>query len=78
MAGFVIAVVALFLAGVVIGVVAVAALGVRREDRRKSLTGGEAPGRLARSARRLNGVGLRDLDAKRFRPAGELVHQQPL
>jgi hypothetical protein len=74
MASLVTAVLALFLAGVVIGVVAVASLGVLREDRRYSLTGGDAPGRLARSARRLNGVGLRDLDAKPFRPARELVH----
>jgi hypothetical protein len=78
MASVVIAVAALFLGGIVIGVVAVVALGVRREDRRYSLTCGEAPSGLARRVRRLNGVGLRDLDAEldseRLRPARELVH----
>ena len=67
MAGFVIAVAALVVAVVVIGVIAVA-VGVRREDRRYSLIG-EAPGRLAKRVRRLNGVGLRDLDTELFRQA---------
>jgi hypothetical protein len=70
MAIVVIASVALFLGGVVIGIVAVAVLGARRD----SLTGGEVPGRMARSARRLNGAGVRNLDGERFRGVGELVH----
>jgi hypothetical protein len=72
MAGFVVVVaVALFLAVLVgLGVVAVA---VRREDRRFTLVG-DAPDMLSRSARRLNGVGRRDLDPEFLRPVGELVH----
>jgi hypothetical protein len=73
MASVVVAIVAVFLGGVAIGIVGLVALGVRREDHRKSLTDGEVPGRLARSVRRLNGVGLRDLDPERFRRVGELV-----
>jgi hypothetical protein len=72
MAGFVVVVAAaLFLAVLVgLGVVAVA---VRREDRRFTLVG-DAPDMLSRSARRLNGVGRRDLDPEFLRPVGELVH----
>ncbi|HZI73325.1 MAG TPA: hypothetical protein VFD73_04755 [Gemmatimonadales bacterium] len=72
MAGFVAVVAAaLFLAVLVgLGVVAVA---VRREDRRFTLVG-DAPDMLSRSARRLNGVGRRDLDPEFLRPVGELVH----
>jgi hypothetical protein len=72
MAGFVVVVAAaLFLAVLVgLGVVAVA---VRREDRRFTLVG-DAPDVLSRSARRLNGVGRRDLDPEFLRPVGELVH----
>jgi hypothetical protein len=74
MAGVVIAAaVAVFLGGIVVGIIAVIAIAVRREDRRYTLAG-EAPGRLARSARRLTGVKRRDLDAEFLRPAmGELV-----
>ena len=67
------AIVALFFGGVVIGVLAVIALGIRREDRRYTLAG-EAPDRLSEGIRRLNGVGRRDMDAEFFRPASELVH----
>jgi hypothetical protein len=56
MAGFVVAIIALFLGGVVTGAIVVVALAVRREDRQYSLIG-EAPDRLSRGARRLNGVG---------------------
>ena len=72
MAGFVVVVAAaLFLAVLVgLGVVAVA---VPREDRRFTLVG-DAPDMLSRSARRLNGVGRRDLDPEFLRPVGELVH----
>jgi hypothetical protein len=73
MAGVVIAVtIALFLGGVVTGVIVVVALAVRREDRACTLAT-EAPNRMSRSARRLNGVGRRDLDAEFLRPARELV-----
>lgn len=72
MAGFVVvAAAALFLAVLVgLGVVAFA---VRREDRRFTLVG-DAPDMLSRSARRLNGVGRRDLDPEFIPPVGELVH----
>jgi hypothetical protein len=65
--------VALFLGGMVTGVIAAVAIAVRREDRRYTLAG-EAPDRLSRNARRLTGVGRRDLDAEFLRPARELVH----
>lgn len=68
MAGFVVPMtIALFLGGVVTGVIAVVALAVRREDRRSTLAGA-APGLLASSARRLNGLGRRDLDTEFLRP----------
>lgn len=72
MSGVVVAVtVALFLGGVVTGVIAVIALAIRREDRRYTLVR-EAPDRISRSARRLTGVGRRGLDAE-FPIARELV-----
>ena len=46
--------------GLVIGIIAIVALAVRREDRQYSLTG-QAPGVAARGVRRLTGVGLRDV-----------------
>jgi len=73
MAGFVVPIIALFVAGVVSGVIVAVALAVHREDRHYSLIG-DAPDRLSKSARRLNGVGRRDLDPELFRPMGELVH----
>ena len=74
MAGVVVAIaVAIFLAGMAVGVIAVVAIAVRREDRRYTLAS-EAPDRLSRSTRRLTGVGRRDLDPEFLRPAGELVH----
>jgi hypothetical protein len=74
MAGALIAVaVAVFLGGIVVGVIAVVAVSVRREDRRYTLAV-DAPGPLARSTRRLTGMSRRDLDADFLRPAGELVH----
>jgi hypothetical protein len=69
----VVVVIALFLGGISVGVIAAVAVSVRREDRRYSL-GGDAPDRVSRSARRLNGVGRRDLDPELFRPVSELVH----
>ncbi len=73
MASVVVVIVALFIAGVVIGVIAVIAIAVRREDRRYTLAV-DAPDRLSRTTRRLTGVGRRDLDAKYLRPVGQLVH----
>ena len=74
MAGVIVAVtIALFLAGVVVGVITVIAVAVRREDRACSLVE-DAPNRMSKSARRLNGLGRRGLDAEFFRPARELVH----
>jgi hypothetical protein len=58
---------------VTLGVVAFA---VRREDRSFTLVD-EAPDRLSRSTRRLNGVGRRDLaasDPVPLRRVSELVH----
>jgi len=76
MAGFVAAVaIALFLA-VMMGLGGVAC-AVRREDRRFTLLRGDAPDRLSRGARRLNGVGRRGLvplDPRLFGSTGELVH----
>lgn len=74
MAGAVVAIsVALFLGGIVTGVIVVVALAVRREDRRYTLAV-DAPDRLSRSTRRLNGLARRDLDAEFLRPAGDLIH----
>jgi hypothetical protein len=74
MAGVVVAAaIAVFLGGIVVVIIAVVAVAVRREDRRYTLAG-EAPGRLARSTRRLTGMRRRDLDAEFLRPVGELVH----
>jgi len=47
-------------AGLTIGVIAMVALAVRREDRQYSLTR-QAPSITARGVRRLTGVGLRDI-----------------
>jgi hypothetical protein len=65
-AGVIAIIIALFLGGVVTGVIVVVALAVRREDRRYSL-GREAPDRLSKSARMLNGVSHRDWDAEFLR-----------
>jgi hypothetical protein len=46
--------------GLVIGITAIVAMAVRREDRLYSLTR-QAPGVAARGVRRLTGVGLRDV-----------------
>lgn len=73
MASVVVVAVTVFIAGVVMGVIAVVAIAVRREDRRYTLAG-DAPDRLSRTTRRLTGVGRRNLDAEYFRPAGQLVH----
>jgi hypothetical protein len=64
--------VAVFLGGLVVGVMAVIAIAVRREDRCYSLAG-DAPDRLSRNTRRLTGVGRRDLDPEFLQPTGGLV-----
>jgi hypothetical protein len=73
MAGVVVVAVAVFIAGLVMGVIAVIAIAVRREDRRYTLAV-DAPDRMSRTTRRLTGVGRRDLDAEFLRPVGQLVH----
>jgi hypothetical protein len=72
MAGVVVVAVTVFIAGLVVGVIAVIAIAVRREDRRYTLAV-DAPDRLSRTTRRLTGVGRRDLDAEFLRPVGHLV-----
>jgi hypothetical protein len=73
MASVVVVAVAVFIAGLVMGVVAVVAIAVRREDRRYTLAG-DAPDLMSKTTRRLTGVGRRDLDAEYLRPAAQLVH----
>jgi hypothetical protein len=46
--------------GMMVGIVAMIAMAVRREDRRYTLTG-RAPDAAARGVRRLTAVGLRDI-----------------
>jgi hypothetical protein len=72
MAGYVVVVAAALFLAVLLGLGAVA-FAVRREDRRFTLVG-DAPDILSRGARRLNGVGRRDLDPEFIPPVGELVH----
>jgi hypothetical protein len=74
MAGVVAVVAAALFFAVMVGLGAVA-LAVRREDQGFTLAG-DASGWLSRSTRRLNGVGLRDLDPELLRPAGELVRSR--
>ncbi len=49
-----------FASGVIIGVIAMVSMASRREDRLGTLTG-QPPDVIARGARRLNGVGMRDI-----------------
>ena len=46
--------------GVLVGIIAMVALAIRREDKLGTLTR-QPPDVLARGARRLNGLGLRDV-----------------
>ncbi len=46
--------------GVIAGVIAMVALAIRKEDKLRSLTR-QPPSAATRGARRLNGVGLRDI-----------------
>ena len=59
-AGLVIVVLAVFLGGVMFGVVGMVSLSVRKEERRLSLFGA-APDAAARGARRLTGLGGRGI-----------------
>ena len=59
-AGLAIVVLAVFLGGVMLGVVGMVSVAVRREERRLSLFG-VAPGAAARGARRLTGLGGRGI-----------------
>jgi hypothetical protein len=56
-----VAAVALFLAGVAVGVLVVVAREIRKEDRLYSLAE-EAPNLMSRGTRRLTGFGCKDLD----------------
>ncbi len=73
MASVVVVAVAVFIAGMMMGVIAVVAIAVRREDRSYTLAV-DAPDRMSKTTRRLTGVGRRDLDAEFLRPMGQLVH----
>jgi hypothetical protein len=59
-AGLMVVTLAVFLSGVMLGVVGMVSLAVRREERRNSLFGA-APGAMARGARRLTGLGGRGI-----------------
>ncbi len=54
-----IAILALFLGGIMLGVLVIVSRAIKREDRSGSLTGA-APGAAARGARVLTGVGSRN------------------
>lgn len=64
--------IAVFLGGIMIGIVAVMAIAIRREDRRHTLVG-EAPDRMSRNTRRLTGMSRVGMDDEFLRPAGQLV-----
>ena len=49
-----------FVTGIMAGVIIMVAMAIRNEDKLQSLTR-QPPGAAARGARRLNGVGLRDI-----------------
>lgn len=55
-------------------VIALVAIGIRREERGFTLTG-HAPGPFAGVVRKVNGVGLRDLDARLAGAGRQLVRQ---
>ena len=73
MAGFLVTLaIAVFLGGLMIGVLAAVAVAIRREERRHTLAL-EAPDRLSRNARWLTGVTRRGVDDEFIRPVGTLV-----
>jgi hypothetical protein len=61
------AAVALFLAGVTVGVLVVVAREIRREDRLYSLID-EAPTLMSKGTRKLNGFGRRDMELRVIAP----------
>jgi hypothetical protein len=73
MAGVVVTIaISVFLGGVMVGVLAVMAVAIRREDRRHTLVG-EAPDRLSRNTRRLTGMTRVGMGDEFLRPAGQPV-----
>jgi len=58
--------------GLTMGVIAMVAMAVRREDRHYSLTR-QAPSITARGVRRLTGVGLRDITPSERLPYGARI-----
>lgn len=73
MAGVVVTIaISVFLGGVMVGVLAVMAVAIRREDRRHTLVG-EAPDRLSKNTRRLTGMTRVGMDDGFLRPVGQLV-----
>ena len=68
MAGVAVAAIVVFLIGLLIGAIATVAVAVRREGRART---GREPDLLDRCARRLNGLGRRDLHMP---PGGPLPH----
>jgi len=69
---YIFAAIALVTAGAVIGILAVVALGVRRDDRRGAFPA-RANGRVARGARRVTGVGTRSPE-----PAADASRRQDI
>lgn len=73
MAGVVVTIaISVFLGGVMVGVLAVMAVAIRREDRRHTLVG-EAPDRLSKNTRRLTGMTRVGMGDEFLRPSGQLV-----
>ena len=73
MADFVVTLaIAVFLGGLMVGVLAAVAVAIRREERRHTLAV-EAPDRLSRNVRWLTGVSRRGVDDEFLRPVGTLV-----
>lgn len=73
MAGAVVTIaIVVFLGGIMIGVLAVMAVAIRREDRRHTLVG-EAPDRMSRNTRRLTGIIRVGMDDEFLRPVGPLA-----
>jgi hypothetical protein len=64
--------IAVFLGGLMVGVLAAVAVAIRREERHHTLAV-EAPDRLSRNARWLTGVTRRGMDDEFIRPVGTLV-----
>jgi hypothetical protein len=73
MAGVVVTIaISVFLGGVMVGVLAVMAIAIRREDRRHTLVG-EAPNRMSKNTRRLTGMTRVGMSDEFLRPVGQIV-----